>query len=180
MNLGLWIAPGIETLYIPSVASGCCYSDFFEPVMSPEDRDWTCLSSCTNLMDSVQSHDLGQGDISTYHFTLVHKHASIPMSTIICTLPRVSTRSTRNTQRSRPKAMSNAKRKVGFKEEPGVRIFEKNPDCTTEPSCIDGRFTGVSTMLRRVEVKQSPAGADQPQPRIHLHVGRNWLGLGSG
>ena len=42
-------------------------------------------------------------------------------------LPRVRTKSENRTAKSRANAPSSMRRKVGFSDEPGVRIFEKNP-----------------------------------------------------
>ena len=60
-------------------------------------------------------------------------------------LPRVRTKSENRTAKSRAKAPSSMRKKVGFSDEPGVRIFEKNPP-SEEGSSVkcDGAFASLA------------------------------------
>lgn len=96
-----------------------------------------------------------------------HRQASIPISTKMCTLPCVSTNSPRNTQGSKPKALSRINRRVGLREDPGVRMVEYNGSgCVTALLCGDGQFAGVFAMMRRVE-SQATLVACANFPRIY-------------
>ena len=63
----------------------------------------------------------------TYHLTLAHKHPSIAISAMMWKFPRVRIRRPKNTQSRRANAPSNRSRKVGLRDEPGVKMLERKP-----------------------------------------------------
>lgn len=60
-----------------------------------------------------------------YHFTLNHKHSSIPMRANTWGFPAVKKARIINTRKSIKNAQSTISRNVGWREEPGCKMVEK-------------------------------------------------------
>lgn len=89
---------------------------------------------------------------TTHHFMLAHRHPSIPMRTIICTLPLVKNNSARNTHSSVAKAPSRMSRNVGWRDDPGVRI------CETKPALVSTISFDVVSSVETIWVSEDMAG----------------------
>lgn len=89
----------------------------------PYNRKWSIPQSCLT-------------NVFTHHLTLAHSANSMPINTNICMFPDVRKASVMNTSKRKVKAPSTMKRKVGFREEPGLSIFARK-DSSSGASGVD-------------------------------------------
>jgi len=73
----------------------------------------------------ISMHTVLQGRSRTHHLILAQRASSMPISAKICIFPAVMNASAVNTARRDANAPSTMSKKVGFKDEPGLRMVEK-------------------------------------------------------
>lgn len=103
------------------------YSFFsFETSAGESPVDCTFCSSLTNLQNIPRQRRLtSNSDLETHHFTLAHRHSSIPIKATKCRFPFVMTASVTSTNSRNANAPSRMSWNVGWRDDPGVRMLER-------------------------------------------------------
>lgn len=128
----------------------CPYS-FFSLLGSSSLPSITCTfcNSFTNLTDgsSAATSLKRHYNCGTHHLTLAHKHPSIPINATKCKLPFVIITNVTSTTSKRANAPSTNIWKVGWREEPGVRMLEKKSMDPGGPEGADAAEDAVSDIV---------------------------------
>ena len=88
------------------------------------------LSSCTNLC--VDEYAVQHMSKSTCHFTLAHRASWMPIKAKKCGLPFVMYADQRKTMNNSANTASRARRNVGWRDEPGLRMKEMNGSSSSD------------------------------------------------